>query len=133
MERLNEILKSHGIKPNTNRSLVIKCFIDDHRAHSLCTLHEILKGQMDRTTVYRNLILFTDKGILKKIPCSDGNFLFALITTKESNCNSPSFRCKCCQKVEELPELPQGYLDQIDNKYYFLESIALEGYCKDCK
>ena len=133
MERLNEVLKSHGIKPNTNRSLVIKYFIDDHKAHSLCTLHEILKGQMDRTTVYRILVLFTDNGILKKIPCSDGNLLFALKNVTQSKLHSPSFRCKTCQKVEELPELPDGYLNQLEGRNYSLESIALEGYCRDCQ
>ena len=127
-----DLLKSHEIKPNTNRMLVIQHFMDDHKAHSLCTLHELLKDQMDRTTVYRILILFTDKGILQKIPCSDGNILFALNSGNSEKKNNTHFRCKYCQKVENLPDLPEEYLQRLTDQKINLEGIAFEGYCMDC-
>lgn len=133
MEKAGDLLNSHGIKPNSNRLLVVSHFLEDHKAHSLCSLHGVLKEQMDRTTVYRILILLTDKDILQKIPCSDGNLLFALKSSRHSKLSSPSFRCKSCQKVEELPKLPEAYLNQLSGRNYCLESIAVEGYCKDCQ
>ncbi|MCH7400827.1 Fur family transcriptional regulator [Belliella kenyensis] len=132
MEKFKNILKMHGIRPNSNRVSLLKHLTKNNKAYSLCQLHQLLKEKMDRTTVYRILILLTENDILQKIPCTDGNLLFTLKTTHEKIKNSPKFRCKCCQKIEVLPDLPIEYLNNLTGKNINFETIAIEGYCKDC-
>jgi Fur family ferric uptake transcriptional regulator len=132
MEKFKNILQVHGVRPNENRVLVLQLLTESKKAFSLCNLHQLFREKMDRTTVYRILILFTEKDILQKIPCTDGNLLFTLKTSNKEIINSPKFRCKCCQKVEVLPDLPVEYLNTLTGKNINPETIAIEGYCKDC-
>lgn len=130
MDKYCSILEKHGIKPNSNRIAVIQELLETEKAFSFCSLSKVLKTKMDRTTVYRILLLFTEKKLLQKIPCSDGNTLFVLNSNDASS--STNFRCKCCQKVENLPELPDEYLKLLSRQQINIEAIALEGYCKEC-
>jgi Fe2+ or Zn2+ uptake regulation protein len=123
-------MEKQGIKPNSNRIAVLQELLETGKAFSLCSLSQILKGQMDRTTVYRILILLTENKLVQKIPCSDGNSLY-VFNSDETN-NSTNFRCKCCQKVETLPSLPDEYLKILSMQKINLEAVAFEGYCKNC-
>lgn len=132
MDKYIKILKQHGIKSNSNRLAVLQQLLESEKAFTLCSLSHVLEGQMDRTTVYRTLLLLTEKKIAVKIPCSDGNTMFALKSGDQEKANSTNFRCKCCQKVENLPDLPDEYLAKIATKKINLEAVAFEGYCMDC-
>jgi Fe2+ or Zn2+ uptake regulation protein len=132
MDKLDSILEKHGIKSNSNRIAVLKQLYETEKAFSLCSLNRVLNGQMDRTTVYRTLILLTERKVAMKIPCSDGNTMFALNPGNLEKTNNTNFRCKCCQKVENLPNLPEEYLKKLSDQKINLEAIAFEGYCRDC-
>ncbi|MEX2567130.1 MAG: transcriptional repressor [Cyclobacteriaceae bacterium] len=132
MNKYSQILEKHGIKSNSNRIAVFRQLYETEKAFSLCALSQILNGKMDRTTIYRILILFTEKKLVIKIPCSDGNTLFALKSGETENAGSTNFRCKCCQKVEKFPDLPEEYLNRLSQLKISLEAIAFEGYCRDC-
>lgn len=132
MDKYNRILESHGIKPNINRIFVYRHLCETEKAFSLCSLTEALGGQMDRTTVYRTLILLTEKKLIQKIPSSDGSTLFAIKSYDTLKSVHTNFRCKCCQKIENLPNLPHEYLKELADQKINLEAVTIEGYCKDC-
>ncbi|TVP44967.1 MAG: hypothetical protein EA341_15805 [Mongoliibacter sp.] len=133
MDKYELMLKEKGIRPNKNRVAVLSKLAEEGKAFSLCTMSKELFAQMDRTTVYRTLTLLTEKQLINKIPCSDGNTLYSLQNKKSDEVNTTQFRCKSCQKVESLPTLPQEYLKTISDKMINLDMVVLEGYCCTCR
>ncbi|MFD2034576.1 Fur family transcriptional regulator [Belliella marina] len=132
MDNYALILKEKGIRPNKNRIAVLQKLAEEGKAFSLCTMSGQMLSQMNRTTVYRTLMLFTEKKLICKIPCSDGNTLYTLQTNDLGCINPAQFRCKSCQKVEALPNLPEEYLNEIRDKKISFQSVILEGFCEEC-
>ncbi len=126
--------KTVGVTPM--RILVLEQFIEKNNAKNLHDLEAALPYS-DRTTIYRTLKTFVEKGILHTIEDGSGAIRYALCA---ANCDAhshqdfhPHFRCTICEQTVclasvALPALlvPEGYQQQE-------VEMMVKGICPNCQ
>jgi len=129
--------KSLGINITRCRIAVLKMFNLHKEALPTSYINKFFSGTFDRISVYRALKLFIRKGILLRIPNTEGEIRYLLIQNNNSNyaiskTQVAYFVCTCCDQMKMLdePVFQQFKLpDNIKaNQCYFL----IEGICKSC-
>ena len=98
MKEIETILKAKGIRPTAVRLLVYKFMAKESLAMSLNDI-EAAFGQTERTTLFRSLKLFEEKGLVHKIEDGSGIAKFALETAGENGANDKlhlHFHCSKC-------------------------------------
>jgi Fur family ferric uptake transcriptional regulator/Fur family peroxide stress response transcriptional regulator len=132
MDALN-ILVKHDIKPSLQRLAVMEYMLT-HFTHP--TVDEIYSSlspsipTLSKTTIYNNLSLFEEQGVVLHLGIDKKNARFDGNTSHHAH-----FRCKNCgtiidifnQKQEEvvLEGHPELVIDDVQTYY--------TGYCKNCK
>lgn len=98
-------------------------------------LYQTLKPQhpdLSLGTVYRNLTLFREQGVIQSIGVINGQELFDATTSPHSH-----FVCNCCGRVFDLHDLPlDESVDQLIEEQYGLSvsrhELTVYGTCQDC-
>tara|TARA_R110001592_G_scaffold359340_3_gene665681 strand:+ start:44152 stop:44553 length:402 start_codon:yes stop_codon:yes gene_type:complete len=124
-------LKNSGLRVTQPRIAILKFFNASNRSYSLPELEEKLKVNMDRATIYRNLLSLHKNGILHQV--KDSNGVNKYIQTKRDIAgNHAHFICLNCGKLECLnnmlintPNLPEGYVLK-------RQEYLVEGQCGHC-
>lgn len=135
-EQVNNLLEQKKVKSTAVRQLVLSKFLETNSALSLTKLNNLLDWS-DKSTIFRTLKTFVEKGILHTIDNGSGSTLYALCS---DNCSThlhldfhPHFKCEKCGKTicidsNSFPniEVPKGFeVKNID--------VNLTGICSDCK
>lgn len=135
-ERIDKLLEQKKVKNTAMRQLVLAHFLESNTAYSLSQLDAILDWS-DKSTIFRTLKTFVEKGILHTIDNGSGSTLYALCS---NNCSThfhvdfhPHFRCEKCGKTicidtHTFPDIkvPNGFeVKNID--------VNLSGICSSCK
>ncbi|WP_407556948.1 Fur family transcriptional regulator [Winogradskyella sp. 4-2091] len=113
---------------------VLNIFEAQNEAKSVVRLVELLKGDMNKTTVYRVLDRLEQEGVIHSFNGKDGLKWYAKC---EESCTSykhldshPHFQCTECDKVEcmsvevKIPNIKNHRVDSTD--------ILLLGQCEEC-
>ncbi len=112
---------------------VLAQFQQSQDAQSSVSLVESLKGQMNKTTVYRILERLEDDGILHSFKGTDGVQWYAKCDGCDSSNHSdlhPHFQCNECGKTEclelviPMPNIPNHTVDEME--------LLISGKCADC-
>ena len=113
---------------------VLEVFEEAKSAISVVKLVELLRQEMNKTTVYRILDRLEDNGTLHSFLGEDGLKWYA---TCNNGCSSshhldehPHFQCQDCGKTECLPI--QLSIPNIPNYKVNSANILLLGLCKNC-
>jgi len=135
-EQVDKLLEQKNVKSTAMRQLVLNKFLERNTAYSLSQLNEALDWS-DKSTIFRTLKTFVEKGILHTIDNGSGSTLYALCS---DSCSThlhvdfhPHFKCEKCGKTicidsHTFPEIkvPNGFeVKNID--------VNLSGVCNDCK
>lgn len=132
-----DMLRRNGLKSTPQRLSVLEVFSRESKVVSLGDLNKLLGEGFDRITLYRILNAFHEKGLIHKIPGTEGSPEYALCS---EDCdehvhldNHVHFKCNNCSKVEcldhvEIPEvtLPESYKAL---QYNYI----IEGICAKCQ
>ncbi len=135
MNILEEILKNSNVKPTAMRLLVLQFLLNKKVAVSLTNIEDYFDDS-ERTTLYRTVKTFEEKGIVHKIDDGTGVTKYALC---EENCNCEietdlhlHFHCtKCnetvCMTDYKIPSisLPKNYIAENVN-------LVVKGTCEKC-
>ncbi len=134
MKEIETILKAKGIRPTAVRLLVYKFMAKESLAMSLNDI-EAAFGQTERTTLFRSLKLFEEKGLVHKIEDGSGIAKFALETAGENGANEKlhlHFHCSKCGETQCLTDqtipnisLPKGFKATDAN-------LVVKGLCDKC-
>lgn len=114
-------------------SLVRGIFEEAKEANSVVYLIELLKDDMNKTTVYRILDRLEQEGVIHSFTGKDGLKWYAKCEGCSSHSHEdvhPHFQCTTCDKVECLPvyiEIPSFKNRRIDSA-----DILLMGQCERC-
>ncbi len=135
MKELEKRLNENGVRPTAMRILIYKYMAEKEVAVALTDIENAF-AKADRTTLYRTLKTFEEKGIVHQI--DDGTHIskFALC---EPGCNCEleqdlhlHFHCTNCDETVCLTEqkiphinLPDGYVAEDAN-------LVLKGICEKC-
>lgn len=137
MEKLIAILREKGYKITPQRRAVIAAFL---KSDKFATAQQILdyvrktNPDMSLDTVYRNLALLVDLGVISEITTrgKDGN-IYELITTEHHH----HLVCLSCGKAECLDFCPinREKLENVSKNGFAITSHSLEfyGYCHNCR
>lgn len=141
MTKTEKILSYHGIRPTQMRSKIYKFLKRKQSAVSFSELKKafVQKSEKNktanRTTFYRNLKTFEDKGLIHQINDGTGVAKFAISDKKAKGKYGTDlhmhFHCTVCGKTICLPDriskqnLPDDY--EINDV-----NLVLKGVCKNC-
>ena len=135
MKEIESTLQNKGIRPTAMRMLIYKFMAEKNSAQGLSDL-ELAFTKADRTTVYRTLKTFEEKGVVHQIDDGTGVLKYALC---EPGCRCDierdlhlHFHCNACDKTICLPEhkiphinLPDGFIAEDAN-------LVVKGICDSC-
>lgn len=135
MNILEKILEKNNVKPTAMRLLVLQFLLNKKAATSLTDVENYFE-KSDRTTLYRTLKTFVEKGISHKIDDGTGITKYALC---EENCKCEidsdlhlHFHCTICNETVCITEykipvikLPKGYVAENVN-------LVVKGICDKC-
>ncbi|MCM4173976.1 transcriptional repressor [Arenibacter sp. TNZ] len=135
MTEIEKKLENNGIRPTAMRILIYKFMAQKEVAIALTDIENAFV-KAERTTLYRTLKTFEDKGIVHHIDDGTGISKYALC---EQGCNCEldqdlhlHFHCSNCDKTvcltdHKIPHinLPNGYIAENAN-------LVITGICEKC-
>jgi len=110
-------------------------FIQSDRAYTPSNLESVFKDDIDRVSIYRILSSLSEANILCKLVDLNGStsYVFDNHSGCEDTWNHPHFKCKSCHTVIELPELPEVYLQHLEDYKIDRFNFLAEGICRECE
>ena len=135
MAQIDTLLQKNDIRPTAMRMLIYK-FLSEKRAAVALTDIENHFDRADRTTLYRTIKTFEDKGIVHQIDDGTGTAKYALC---EEGCKCDfetdlhlHFHCNMCDETicltdHKIPQIniPEGFITEDAN-------LVLKGICDKC-
>ncbi len=135
MSEIEELLRTKKIRPTAMRLLIYRYMAGRDAAMALSDIENAFT-KVDRTTLYRTLKTFEEKGVVHQIEDGTGISKYALC---EPGCNCSieqdlhlHFHCSNCGETVCLTEhkipqinLPEGYLAEDVN-------LVVTGLCEKC-
>ena len=128
------LLSKHGIKPTSNRILVVKALADEERPLSFPELEKQL-WSVDKSGIFRALTLFRDHHLVHTIEDGEGGMCYELCFSHGADDDDDlhvHFYCEKCHKIyclhdTPIPDvpLPPGFTR---NGYNFV----VKGICEAC-
>ena len=131
--KATQILKENELKITQNRLDVLSVFLCSEKAFSLLDLEKIWGGKHDRSSIFRSLQTYTERGLLEKFCNASGTAIYTL-NLHQPNCDGKShFKCKDCETVVSLPTLPAEYLQALGKHKIETMNVLIEGTCEKCQ
>lgn len=127
------ILKENELKITQNRLDVLSVFLGSEKAFSLLDLERLFCGKHDRSSIFRSLQTYTERGLLEKFCNASGTAVYILNLHKPDCDGKSHFKCKDCETVVSLPNLPQEYLQILGRNKIETMNVLLEGTCEKCQ
>lgn len=135
MKEIEKRLDDNGVRPTAMRILIYKYMAEKEVAVALTDIENAF-AKADRTTLYRTLKTFEEKGIVHQIDDGTNISKYALC---EPGCNCEleqdlhlHFHCNNCEETVCLTEqkiphinLPDGYIAEDAN-------LVVKGICEKC-
>ncbi|KMQ71252.1 MULTISPECIES: Fur family transcriptional regulator [Chryseobacterium group] len=135
MNAIEEKLTKNGIRPTAMRLLIYQFMAKTKVAVALTDIENNF-AKAERTTLFRTLKTFEEKGIVHQVEDGTGIFKYALC---EPGCNCAinqdlhlHFHCNICNETICLTEykiptinLPEGYISEDAN-------LVVKGICEKC-
>ena len=128
-------LESKGIRPTTNRILVMKTLMGEQNPQSLSNLERKMVS-MDKSSIFRTLTLFLEHDVVHALEDGRGVLCYELCEEKgacDHHDGHIHFYCESCQRsfcMEDIHipsfELPEGF-------YPHSISFVIKGECPDCR
>lgn len=131
-----DTLKKKGYKLTSQRRKIIEVLRQAGRRLAAREIHQRIRAELPAVsmdTVYRNLHLLCDVGLVHQISLSSGS----VYELDADLCHHHHLICVDCEKVvciEYCPDL-QGYSEQAGRQGFDLigHTFALQGRCSDCR
>lgn len=129
------ILKTNACRVTQHRLDVLNYFMQSKIALTQGDLEDKFENKVDRVSLYRMLHSFSEKKILCKLVDSKGtlSYVFDKHSLDNEDHFHPHYKCKSCNDVIELPELPESYMKQLKKLNIDELNILAEGTCDDCQ
>lgn len=130
---IETLLEDSGLRPTTNRIMVLRGIMEANRPLSLTNLEHRLET-LDKSSIFRTLSALQEHSLVHSFEDGRGIELYE-ICSGHGKCDDihSHFYCLCCRKVfcfDSLPApivpLPEGFTASSVN-------YMLKGLCPDCR
>ncbi|MFO3716528.1 MULTISPECIES: Fur family transcriptional regulator [Anaerococcus] len=132
---IDDLLKEKNLKVTKNRKIILKSLQKEENPISAEELFDKLKreNEIDLSTIYRNLNILEEKGVLLKTTNLDGINYYQI-----NNSNHKHFlTCNNCHKKFVIEDCPVHELEEkIENQTGFIingHNFEFTGICPDCQ
>lgn len=132
---MKTLLKEYNLKVTPQRLALLE-LIEQYGHISIDELYELLIKDfpsLSLATIYKNIIIMQDSGLLKEIKVNDKKSKYEL-----KKCEHIHFICNCCGKIED--KYPNDEIKKLFNAIstnsnfnYNEYSLNLYGTCESCK
>ncbi len=131
---IENILKKKGVKPTSNRLLVMKELLKATHPLSLANLESSLGYSMDKASIFRVLELFSEKNVVNVIEDGSRSFKYELYNEGAQTAfdQHVHFYCEKCKEIScfesvlvPLISIPDGYSPRSVN-------YVIKGLCPKC-
>lgn len=131
-ENYGNFLEEHGIRSSSQRILMLQYLEKSENHPTADRIYVDLSKKLpsiSKATVYNNLKLFLNKGIIKEVNIDNSEIHYEMMMD-----NHAHFICRKCKKVDDL-EITNIDIDLTNIMDYEIESqdIFLRGLCDKCK
>ena len=134
-QEIRNLLKKHNLRATTARVGVFYALIHTERPLSHSELvHKLSEMYGDQATIYRTLITFVDREIIRVASNVGGIARYECIDLEHKSKNvHPHFVCKACGIVSCLPKTTIIHtLDEAWKDILYNSEIQFLGTCQDC-
>ena len=127
-------LEQRKIRPTAMRILVLKYFVEENNCASLNEL-ELHLETADKSTLFRTLVTFEQKGLIHKIEDGTGVSKYGLCV---ENCDCSAsfqhyhFHCLNCKETFCMDALRPKQFDLPKGFHVKGANLVLQGYCANC-
>lgn len=137
--KLEERLKKNDLRLTEARRLVFEIFKKSNKALTPKDIHKALGSQTDLASIYRNLTLFKDIGLIHSL--SEGSYSLCQHEYDENEKHKHIHiivSCNQCGRTEEIKEHAHGLCKASNALAKFsaplskINSIVLQGTCQNC-
>ena len=131
-DNISRLLRTYGLSETAIRRGVLSLFWGDGVALTQKEIEAGLSSSLDRVTLYRNLKLFTEKGLLHKIVINEYTHKYKLAGSCFRSSDHAHFYCTRCRRLLCMPgvnvdtgRLPSGF-------QVYSTRLVIEGVCSHC-
>lgn len=130
-ENYGNFLEENGIRASSQRILMLEYLDQNHIHPTADRIYIDLSRKLptiSKATVYNNLKLFLNKGIIKEVNLDNSEIHYEMKIHDHAH-----FVCKKCGKIEDL-DIKNILIDTSNIEGFEIDSqdIFLKGICKDC-
>ena len=129
-------LEKKGIKPTSNRMLVLKALMQESRPMSLSTLEDTLTT-MDKSSIFRVLTCFLEHSLVHAFEDGRGILNYEICTSDDEECNSSDahfhFYCESCHQTYCLKDTHVPDINLPDGFTRHSVSFVIKGECAICR
>lgn len=129
-----ELLEAHGIRPTSNRILIMKALTAENSPLSMSELEDRILS-IDKSNIFRTLMLFRENHLVHAIEGIDGGTKYEWCYshhTEEDDDEHVHFFCEKCHKTYCLHELHVPEVDLPDGYVRQAVSFLVKGICPSC-
>lgn len=134
MNQAEQILIESDIRPTAIRILVLKEIIEYDHTFTLAEMEQRM-GTLDRSTLFRTLMLFVERKVLHEIDNGSGSKLFCRCACTHKHQHTPHahFTCTSCNETFCIKEIDITSLP-LPADYEVREiSLVMKGLCAKCR
>lgn len=129
-----ELLQQHGIKPTSNRILVVKALAGEEHPSSLTELEEKIVS-VDKSGIFRALTLFRANHLVHAIEDGEGAIRYELCLSEGDDADDDMhvhFYCERCHKLFCLYDTPIPHVRVPEGFSSESANYVIKGICADC-
>lgn len=129
-----KLLQQHGIKPTSNRILVVKALAAEENPSSLTELENKIIS-VDKSGIFRSLTLFRDHHLVHSIEDGEGGIRYELCLSQhddEDDDMHVHFYCEKCHRLFCLYDIPIPHVPLPKGFTQESENYVIKGICEEC-
>ena len=132
--KIEEFLMKKGVKPTSNRLLVMKELLKATHPLSLANLECSLGYSMDKASIFRVLELFSEKNVVNVIEDGSRSFKYELFNEGANNAfgQHVHFYCEKCKEISCFESVRVPLINIPDGYYPRSVNYVIKGLCPKC-
>lgn len=135
LNNIENILKAKGVKPTSNRILVLKELAKASNPVSLADLEEFMGFSMDKASIFRVLELFAEKDVVHVIEDGSRSLKYELCHSNDHHTISDQhvhFYCEQCKETYCFETVSVPVIDIPDGFHPHAINYMIKGICPKC-
>ena len=132
--RVEHILVESGIRPTSIRLMVLKEIIEYDHTFTLADMEQRMPT-IDRSTLFRTLMIFVEHKLLHESDNGNGSKLFCRCEQSQEHHHTPHihFTCTACRDTFCIKDVSIAHIPYLEGYEVEEINITLKGLCPKCK